>query len=540
MAFQPALYRGPRFEVPSLTAFRSPRRRLVQLALTVAVATVALASLLPAWAPLVSNPAVRIQSAPGTSHGPRPSDPTVPETGGPSAGSPAPTGEATAWTSPRAGGFAGTGPASASSIVPLAPSPPKTVRGWNGINASSSSCSCAPPDVQVAAGPSQIVEMVNLQVEIWTKTGTKISSTPLSKFWGTGGNFVSDPQILYDNVSGRFFATLLDVNLSSILVGVANNTAHTANTSWNIYAIGGPGVVPSGAFPDQPWLGIDNGVIALGGNDYGSSGFVGGQLFFLPKAPVIAGTGFSYAYYFANPNWFSTQPVRSLGSATTEWIVNTYLFAGRSMVRLFQESGTPPATVTLATGFSVNVSGFSAPPGAAQPGTADQVDTSDYRIVSAVAQSGTIWLAFTSGCTPKGDSTVRTCVRVAEVNTTGARPTLLSDQTFSAAGMYFFYPALTMNRAGNVSLVYGFSNGTSYPSLAYRIASPTGVFSKPITLKVGSAAATVVCSRGQGNVCRFGDYFGAAFDPKGPDAWFAGEYGAPATFWFTWVAEVLP
>src|SRR5437660_10997950 len=57
---------------------------------------------------------------------------------------------------------------------------PSVTLGVNyaGINSNSSSCGCEPPDTIAAAGPSTVIELVNLALQINTKSGALSSTTP--------------------------------------------------------------------------------------------------------------------------------------------------------------------------------------------------------------------------------------------------------------------------------------------------------------------------------------------------------------------------
>jgi hypothetical protein len=64
----------------------------------------------------------------------------------------------------------------------------------------------APPDTIAAAGPDYIVEMVNTDLAIYTKTGTKVFQEDLGQFFSSvrTGTFLSDPVVVYDEQAGRF------------------------------------------------------------------------------------------------------------------------------------------------------------------------------------------------------------------------------------------------------------------------------------------------------------------------------------------------
>jgi hypothetical protein len=74
----------------------------------------------------------------------------------------------------------------------------------------------APPDTIAAAGPNYVVEMVNTDIAIYTKGGTKVFQQDLSQFFSSvrTGNALSDPVVIYDEQAGRFLVGVLDLNIS--------------------------------------------------------------------------------------------------------------------------------------------------------------------------------------------------------------------------------------------------------------------------------------------------------------------------------------
>ena len=73
-----------------------------------------------------------------------------------------------------------------------------------------------PPDTMGAVGPTQIVEMINGSFAVFDKSGLSLSRRSLDSFWfdvvgltvENGDTF--DPRIVFDPVSGRFFASSVD------------------------------------------------------------------------------------------------------------------------------------------------------------------------------------------------------------------------------------------------------------------------------------------------------------------------------------------
>ena len=226
------------------------------------------------------------------------------------------------------------------------------------------------PDVQVAAGPDHIFEMVNTGGEIYTKTGTSIQVIALSGLPPNPGffniattDFISDPQILYDASSNRWFATILDVSTHSVKVGVS--TSRDPTSQWNIYDF------PFNSQPnncaDRPSVGISDDKFVISVNNAANncnrylqgavrqSGSVcsnpsgcspewrGAQYTVVSKSDLIRGVTTPASQQFPSDlHESSIQPVRSLSSTSTLYMVET---KGRS-IRLFSLTGTVPNVIS--------------------------------------------------------------------------------------------------------------------------------------------------------------------------------------------------
>ncbi len=431
-----------------------------------------------------------------------------------------------------ASAFASAAPVPRSAPTPFAAGPSTTSAGtgWSGLD--SSQCACAPPDVILAVGPTQVVEMVNVAEEIWTKQGTFVTTVGLSTFFGSGSDFLSDPKILYDNASGRWFASILDVPSSGNgIVRLAVSQGPNASGLWTVYSSIHPA---SGEFADQPTLGVSAGVVGIGGNIFASSGatYYGAEYWVVNKTALVNGSAASIAAFGPNSNYESIHPVQSLTNTSTQYFVSS-VYGSENSIAVFAETGVPPANVAV-TETNLSVTVMLAPPSATEPGSSSYLDTGDMRVQSALWQSGDLWLVLNDACIPNGGTASQACLRLIELSTTSSQ--VLEDFDYGVAGEDLYYPAIALDPAGDLTLVYGVTSTSIYPSVAItgRAASaPAGTLNPPTTI----ASGTVSESCGTG-ACRFGDYFGAARDPSSPTGVFvAGEYlASSSTYWNSYVA----
>lgn len=99
-----------------------------------------------------------------------------------------------------------------------------------------------PPDTMGAVGPDHIVELINGRYTVFDKTsGTRVQRSSLDSFWTSAGvsfeGRTFDPRVLYDDETGRWYATAVDNGglPNSILMAVSCSEDPTAG--WIGFAI---------------------------------------------------------------------------------------------------------------------------------------------------------------------------------------------------------------------------------------------------------------------------------------------------------------
>src|SRR5260370_3504074 len=372
------------------------------------------------------------------------------------------------------------------------------------------SCTCVPPDVQVAAGPNQVMEMVNGEGEVFTNQGVPKQSFSLSTFFRTGSDSISDPKVLFDAFSGRWFASVVDITINGVILGVSSTSDPTG--LWVLYSIS-----TGSDLPDQPILGVSDDKAVVAANDFLGNEFGGSQFWILNKSQLLAGSNVNFFTSGANSGVYSVHPVQSLSSTTTQFMVSNIIskrILSTTSLRLFSVTGVPGvSTISVATNdlaiSTIGTLSGGGLPGGVQPGTSSTVNTNDFRIQDALWYKGPVWAAFDDACTPTGETQLRSSIRLTRITTTGS-PFVSQDFDFGAKRQYNFYPALRVDQNGNLLAVYGFSNATIFPSLAVTgqlATDPADSLASPPTLKAGTAADTST---------RYGDYFGAPLDPAHP------------------------
>jgi len=374
--------------------------------------------------------------------------------------------------------------------------------------------------VQVAAGPGFVIEMVNLAERTW-RTGSApaepLQTESLSVFFGSGGDRLTDPRIVYDALSSRWFASICDLDTGSVLLAVSASADPMAG--WTVSSYLAPGCA------DQPRLGLADGIVVLGADIFRScsdSGGVpiGGELWVLNKQELLGGsTKPDFTTEGPDSDFTSFAPVQSLSSTSTEYVVSVNEPSSR-VVHLFAVDGIPPAAVSFSEVATPSITRLTRPPFASQPPTASGraqpgIDTNDSRVLESVWENGRLWFTANTACQPAGDLLLRACARIAELST--ATGTVTTDINLSQPGAHLFYPAVQPDSSGNLVVVYGESGISVKPEVATVGRAPDGTFTDPVVIAQSAGAYL-------GD--RYGDYFGAARDPGSAGlVWVAGESG---------------
>src|SRR5258708_5556623 len=132
-----------------------------------------------------------------------------------------------------------------------------------------------PPDPQVAAGPAIsgsptcasgcLMELVNDVGSIWSKSGQIETSFDLNTFFKVpSGQTYSDPRVVFDAPSGRWFATGLSFTSSyGSQIYIAVSSTGDPSGLWTVYN----GDFSSTVLHDQPKIGLSADKVLMAWND---------------------------------------------------------------------------------------------------------------------------------------------------------------------------------------------------------------------------------------------------------------------------------
>lgn len=422
--------------------------------------------------------------------------------------------------------------------------------GFAGLtSASNAFTNIEPPDPWVAVGPEHIVQTVNLSMRITDRQGVpSIPDVAIPEFFGLPTNFPtfdSDPRVIYDSVHSRWFAT--EVSWDCERSGTANfgngyiDFAVSRNADptgvWDTYFFR-----YEDQLPDYPAPGTSNDKVGLAANLYDMAA----------GADCVAGATFDTAHWVVmdwaaliagSPNGLAdnidgfTPRFAVQVPATSSRLHLIYQTAGlgvgyKSVIGHVSTGSLAYENQSDLTSANV-VAPFVDPPFPNQPGP-DVVTTAiDSRPTDAIWQNNRLVFTSSHGCTPTGDSSTRSCVRVTELNTAGVRatvhPTRTQDFLIVENGEDSYMGGIGLSGNGTLHVGWTRSSTTAgeFPS-SYSAHQKLGD-------TLGSVSAKELLGAGTGAYSgnRWGDYVGVAQDPQVPNQVWDGNQYSGGDDWLT-------
>lgn len=408
-----------------------------------------------------------------------------------------------------------------------------------------------PPDTMGAAGPNHFVAFNNGSFSVFSKNGAVVSQVSDTSFWisalGSDPGGLSDPRILYDPASQRWFATMITTDQATnnkILIARSNTSDPTQGFKGVSYT------TTNNRFADFPTLGLDANGIYVGTNNFNSAGTTLRSLaiYSVPKVDLLAATPSlsrlttSHNTLGTSNYGFTLQPVVDYGPKTAtapEPIIST---SNNSfgVYRFATLTGTTNSGATLSSSTSKTVQSTSNPTNSPQPGTSTTIDNGDDRFSANAMQVGNFLYA-AQNITVSGRSAVRWTIADATTSS------IVQQGTISSPTLSYFFPSIAVNGTGDVVVGFSGSNSSTFAS-TYAVAgtSAGGVpggsltFGTPVQTKAGTDLYPDT---------RWGDYSAVTPDPADPGIfWAHHEYAAnrftiaSTTYgnWATQASEIIP
>ena len=448
---------------------------------------------------------------------------------------------------------------------------PVVVNDWLGLN----DPAVSPSDSNGAVGPNSYIEIVNQYIAVYERDGTRILSAPLSSLTGHGG--ATDPLILWDPHTQRFYYNVLNVNNAKMDWGFSkdSNPRSVPSAFCNYETDFG---FPFNSIPDYPKLGQSKKFLMIGINwyptplnDHATEGDLlwidkpqgKGAITKCPKASDIKSGTIHDLRNADGTQAFTPVPAIQTDPSNDGYVVamadiECPPFCGTATT-LTEWKFTPdpgdPTVPKLTSPRTFPVGSYTNPPNAPQKGTDYLLSTLDGRLTHAVSGYDTrfkkvaIWISHTvlGGAGSQ--------VNWYEIRP-GGTPKLYQKGVVSDPDLYVFNGGVsndrTVDKKGNAAhgnaMVLGFNTSSSNTYPAIQMVSKVGANPQSGFVLVEQATTfhgDFSCTQNEAHVCRWGDYSGATPDPaagvKGlhGEVWLSVQLTA-GTAWNTWNFEAKP
>jgi len=429
--------------------------------------------------------------------------------------------------------------------LPLAPAQ-TIIQNFAGLNSSDVSAlgsGGTPPDTMGAAGNNQFVEFINGGFAIYSKSGVRQSLILDETFWLNAGISsatmsagLSDPRIIYDTGTGRWFASEITVDFTGNKVLIGRSDSADPAGGWKALSF-----TNNSGFADFDTLGVDSTGVYVGVNEFtGSGSFTGVSFLSIPKAdltnnpPTLANMS-KFENLNADINGFTLQGVCNPDAGPGHGVILaidnvTYKYINRTTI-----NGSGAAGATLAPTARISITYDSSPIAATQPSN-KTVDAGDDRFSAAVRQIG--GYIFMANNILQGSKDAVHWLVLNETNNAVVGEGLISDPSYD-----FFQPSIAASHAGKILLAFN-RCGTASPAGNISIYAAIGTITNgivtmgsPFLLKQGNVSG--YSFSGDFQPYRWGDYSATMVDPTDEDLfWTIQEIPVSSTSWGTQITLI--
>jgi hypothetical protein len=397
-----------------------------------------------------------------------------------------------------------------------------------------------PPSPDIAAGPNDVLMVVNSSLAKFDKSGNLKTSVAFQDFFsalvpticptGPTNCQIFDPAIRYDQLHGHFMflatSRTLDLRTSYHLLSVTNGA--TYDSGWKTWALNAAidGNILTANWADFWRVGFDNLGVYLAGNMYNSvSTFQYAKIRVFKKADVynFAATSLPFQDVVQLRNEDGTladsiTPVHQRGKPSainSQLLVNsTAIKVPATYLTVWKITDPTVTPLTISRNTIKGLLPYTYPASIAQLNWPATLDSGDTRILKAIYRSGFLYTARDAGYTDVANAATSVTYDVIDTS----KMSLASQARLTNTNS--FYPAFDVPAStppgmqfATASVITGTSTG------------PDGklTFAGISSLKPGkdffdlTGGAPYVPNR-------WGDYFGGAVDPVSGGLWTSGQY----------------
>lgn len=444
-----------------------------------------------------------------------------------------------------------------------------------------------PPDQGLAVSSTQVLEAVNDVVALYSTSGSIVSGPiSLNHFFGLPpadpngsagyGPFLSDPRVLYDSDTQRWFVTAIEVStdpsngnlLPQATLLIAASTESDATKPFNVFAIdatdAGFGTCP--CLGDHPNIATNHDGLFISTNQYSfeDQSFQTAVVLALDKYRLAQGIappaiGFqdlsvystnAYAlmpsqaapgdasasgteYFLSSADEISVTNQGGAQNTVTVWALgNTSSLSSASPVLTLQavtlsgETYMQPIAATQKNGptplrdYLIQTNG---------PEPFEKLDQDDDRFQAVSLAQGNLFgvLSTSLFAFGGGQGSGVAWFSITPTMNSGTLTAKISNQGYiSSTEGDVLYPAVAVNARGQGAITFSMSGPTLFPGVGY-VSIKNGAVADSISTAASGAdpedGFTGYLYYGGNGIARWGDYSGATVDPAG-NIWFASEY----------------
>jgi hypothetical protein len=422
----------------------------------------------------------------------------------------------------------------------------------------------SPPDTDLAVGPSQVIESVNVGATMRTKAGKVISSVDFNQMFPPLSLFrtLFDPVTVYDESAQRFYICILEVDnvaLTSFLRIAVSNTSTVSNftTDWterqNINLVQLDTTAPFNGllWGDFPRVGYNADALIVTVNKFSfiTNQFDHASVIAIRKSTILDRQNATLQVTQTDrlDVDFTMVPARMHDSVPG----GPMYFLGTVGIRPITQdfSDTALRFTTMTNVVSVNpgfqVSEIAVPnygnghlPDTIEPGDGSTIFPQitvgflDTRMLSVAWRGNHLVAAHNANNAGQAE------VQWLELDTSTPIPTVLQTGVINPGpGIFSYNPAIDIAKNYDIGMTYQQNSLIEFPSMYVTGRSPRdpkGQMEAPVRVRQGELSLV--------NSNRTGDYAGIAVDPLNPNQfWAAHEYGSAAISpvaqgWATWIA----
>ena len=450
-----------------------------------------------------------------------------------------------------------------------APVPSMSI-GQNFTGGSDANTYATPPDCNGVIGPGYFVEFINGSFTVYNKTnGQSVKSVSDLHFWSNAGVVlstdagVSDPRIIYDPLSQRWFASMVDFDanaasgdpsLESNDFLLAVSAGSDPRGSWHGFLFQAD--PDNGTFADFPTLGVDNNAVYLSGDMFhGETNPVGPSLLSFPKADLLAATP-----TIANRTWFGVmdydvrgevlQPANCFDGSSSGKILSVTDIGNDSSPHsnlvsfAVQNASGPGATLTASTfiptlPWVVPDSAYLSAPCFApiQPDGTGTLQANEARLSAKVYTVGGILYAV-------HNTYFNNHIAIRWYRVRAADNVLLESGTIADPDLDLFFPSIAANAYGVIVIGFngcGISTFISCYAMAGQTINGVTTFGSRLLLKSSATSYHDLYEEfGLTDTSRWGDYSTTSVDPSDLNRfWTIQMFPSDTDVWSMQITELL-